>query len=204
LPIYCQGVILLPMLSGQTSGQTGAAVHLGRNIQALREARGQTQQQIAKLAGVPRATWANLESGGANPTLAVLVKVAAALSVRLEELLEPPRRFGRLYGVASLPVRRRGTVTIRKLLPESIAGLELERMELPPGGSMAGVPHTVGTREYLTCERGEIELSVGGTTFALGPGDVVVFRGDQKHGYRNAGVATAIAYSVVAFAPTGT
>jgi len=41
----------------------------------------QTQQQIAKLAGVPRATWANLESGAANPTLAVLVKIAAALSV---------------------------------------------------------------------------------------------------------------------------
>jgi transcriptional regulator with XRE-family HTH domain len=186
------------------SEQSSAAVHLGRNIQALREARGQTQQQIAKLAGVPRATWANLESGAANPTLAVLVKVATALSVRLEELLEPPRRFGRLYPVASLPVRRRGPVTIRKLLPESIAGLELERMELPAGGAMAGVPHTVGTREYLTCERGEIELSVAGATFALGPGDVVVFRGDQRHGYRNAGAGTAIAYSVVAFAPTGT
>ena len=181
----------------------GAAVHLGRNIQALREARGQTQQQIAKIAGVPRATWANLESGTANPTLAVLVKIAAALSVRLEELIEPPRRFGRLYRADSLPVRRRGAVTIRKLLPESIPGLELERMELPAGGSMAGVPHTTGTREYLTCERGQIELSVGGATFALAAGDVVVFRGDQKHGYRNAGTGTAIAYSVVAFAPVG-
>jgi len=180
-----------------------AAVHLGRNIQALREARGQTQQQIAKLAGVPRATWANLESGTANPTLAVLVKIAAALSVRLEELIEPPRRFGRLYAADSLTVRRRGAVTIRKLLPESIPGLELERMELPPGSSMAGVPHTTGTREYLTCERGAIELSVAGALFALGAGDVVVFRGDQKHGYRNPGTTTTVAYSVVAFAPVG-
>ena len=185
------------------NGDPGAASHLGRNIQSLREARGQTQQQIAKIAGIPRATWANLESGAANPTLAVLVKVASALSVRLEELIEPPRRFGRLYAAASLPVRRRGTVTIRKLLPETIAGLELERMEIPPGGSMAGVPHTVGTREYLTCERGDIQLSVGGANFSLGAGDVVVFRGDQKHGYRNAGTTTAIAYSVVAFAPVG-
>jgi len=39
-----------------------AAAHLGRNIQVLREGRGQTQQQIARVAGVPRATWANLES----------------------------------------------------------------------------------------------------------------------------------------------
>ena len=55
------------------------ALHLGRNIQTLREARGRTQEQIARLAAIPRATWANLESGAANPTLAVLLKVAQAL-----------------------------------------------------------------------------------------------------------------------------
>lgn len=188
-----------------TAGNSAdAATHLGRNIQTLREARGQTQQQIAKVAGLPRATWANLESGAANPTLAVLVKAAQALQVRLEELIEPPRRIGRLYRAASLPSRSRGSITIRKLLPETIAGLEIERMELPVGSAMAGVPHTAGTREYLTCERGRIELGAGGATFALEPGDVVVFRGDQRHGYRNLGTTTAIAYSVVAFAPVGT
>ena len=75
LPIYWQGGHLV----GDADDGRRAAAHLGRNIQALREARGQTQQQIAKLAGVPRATWANLESGAANPTLAVLVRVAQAL-----------------------------------------------------------------------------------------------------------------------------
>jgi transcriptional regulator with XRE-family HTH domain len=177
------------------------ATNLGRNIQQLREARGQSQQQIARLAGIPRATWANLESGAANPTLAVLVKVAQALQVRLEELIEPPRRAGRLYPARSLPSRRRGAVTVRKLLPESLAGLEIERMELPAGASMAGVPHTPGTREYLTCEQGQIELSAGGAAWTLAPGDVVVFRGDQKHGYRNTAPGTTVAYSVVALAP---
>lgn len=184
-------------------GRARAAAHLGRNIQALREARGQTQQQIAKVAGVPRATWANLESGDANPTLAVLVRAAQALSVRLEELIEPPRRLGRLYRAGTLPSRTRGPVVVRKLLPETIPGLEIERMELPPGSAMAGVPHTAGTREYLTCERGRIELTAGGEAFALEPGDVVVFRGDQRHGYRNPGPGPAVAYSVVAFAPVG-
>jgi transcriptional regulator with XRE-family HTH domain len=179
-----------------------AAANLGRNIAQLREARGLTQQKIAAVAGIPRATWANLESGAANPTLAVLVKVAGALQVRLEELVEPPRGIGRLYPAASLPTRTRGNVTVRKLLPETIAGLEIERMELPPGAAMAGIPHTPGTREYLTCERGQIELTAGGGgRWLLEPGDVVVFRGDQKHGYRNLGPRTTIAYSVVAFAP---
>jgi quercetin dioxygenase-like cupin family protein len=120
----------------------------------------------------------------------------------LEELIEPPRRSGRLCKADQLPVRRRGNVVVRRLLPESIAGLELERLELPAGSAMTGVPHTAGTREYLTCERGSMELSADGTSFRLDPGDVVVFRGDQKHGYRNTGKGVAIAYSVIVFAPT--
>ena len=67
------------------------SAHLTDNIRHLREVRGLSQAQIAKLAGIPRATWTHLESGAANPTLTVLVKVANALQVRLEELLSPAR-----------------------------------------------------------------------------------------------------------------
>lgn len=35
-----------------------------------------------------------------------------------------------------------GAVAIRKLLPEPLPGLDLERVTLPPGARMAGVPHT--------------------------------------------------------------
>ena len=61
---------------------TTATDHLADNVKAIRETRGLSQQQIAKIAGIPRATWTNLESGAANPTLAVLVKVAAAQQIR--------------------------------------------------------------------------------------------------------------------------
>lgn len=178
-----------------------ATANLAENIRALRERRGLTQAQIAKLADLPRPTWTNLESGSANPTLSVLLKVAAALNIRLEELLGPPRSLGALYKVAQLATRRRQSVTVRKLLPETIPGLELERMEFEPKAAMAGVPHTPGTREYFTCETGSLELSVQGERFVLDPGDVVVFRGDQRHGYRNLCTEVAVGYSVVTFAP---
>ncbi|HWN66387.1 MAG TPA: helix-turn-helix transcriptional regulator, partial [Haliangium sp.] len=87
---------------------------------------------MARLSEVPRPTWANLESGTANPTLAVLVKVAQALQVRVEELIGPPKAAAKLYSADSLPVRRRGEVVIRKLLPEPIPGLEIERMSFRP------------------------------------------------------------------------
>lgn len=177
------------------------AANLANNIRQLREARGHTQQQSARLAGIPRPTWSNLESGASNPTVTVLVKVANALQVRVEELISPPKAAARHYPAASLPERKRGNVHVRKLLPDSMPGLDLERLELAPGASMTGVPHTPGTREYLTCESGVVELSAAGQRWRLDPGDVVVFRGDQKHGYRNPGRRRATAYSVIAFAP---
>jgi len=65
-------------MTADPAAREEAPARLGANVRQLRAARGLTQAQIARLAGLPRATWANLETGAANPTLAVLIKVAAA------------------------------------------------------------------------------------------------------------------------------
>jgi transcriptional regulator with XRE-family HTH domain len=180
--------------------ESDVAARLSANIVQLREARGVTQQQMAKVSGVPRATWAHLESGHANPTLAVLNRVAASLQVTIEELIRAPRAAVKHFPASSLPTRVRGAVAIRKLLPEPIPGMEIDRMQLPPGARMNGVPHVPGTTEYLTCERGELVLVASGEAYRLAPGDVVVFRGDQRHSYSNPGAQVAIGYSVVVLA----
>ena len=51
--------------------------------------------------------------------------------------------------------------------------------------------------------RGRLELRVGGETYLLEQGDVVMFRGDQRHSYHNRESHEVIAYSVIAFAPSG-
>lgn len=178
------------------------AGNLAANARRLREARGLSQQQIAKLAGIPRPTWASLESGAANPTLAVLARAAAALQVSIEELIGPPRTAARRFAAGELRSRKRQGATIRALLPEAIPGLDISRLELAPGGQLGGIPHTPGTREYLTCESGRIELVASGERWELGPGDALVFRGDQRHSYRNLDPRQpALAISVVCFAP---
>jgi XRE family transcriptional regulator, regulator of sulfur utilization len=177
------------------------STRLAANVRQLRESRSLTQEQMAKLSGIPRATWGHLESGSANPTLSVLHKVAVALQVPLEELTASPRASCRYYPAASLPTRKQGDVVLKKLLPDPIPGMLIDRMELPAGGRMTGVPHMPGTREYLTCESGTIDLAVAGERFSLGPGDVVVFRGDQRHSYSNSGTRPSVGYSVVMLAP---
>jgi transcriptional regulator with XRE-family HTH domain len=173
---------------------------LAANIAQLREVRGLTQQQMAKVAGVPRATWAHLESGEANPTLAVLNRAAAALQVSIEELIRAPRPAVKHFAARAVPVRMRGDVAVRKLLPDPIPGMEIDRMELPPGAKLVGIPHVPGTTEYLTCERGSLVLVAAGESWTLAQGDVVVFRGDQRHSYANPGDRPAVGYSVVVLA----
>lgn len=190
-----------PGSSPAGEGTVTPAAALASNLKKLREARGVSQSQIARLAGIPRATWSNLEAGGANPTLAVLAAAAGTLQVSIEELLAPPRTDARLVRVAELPVRRSGSARIRRLLPDPVPGTELERFEIAAQGRFSGVPHTPGTREYLTCESGEIELNVAGERYRLTPGDVVSFRGDQRHGYASVGLGPAVGYSVVLLAP---
>jgi transcriptional regulator with XRE-family HTH domain len=174
--------------------------NLAANLRRLREDRGLSQQQMARLAEIPRPTWASLESGGANPTLQVLTRAAGALRVSIEELIGPPRTSCRLFRAGEVRVRRRQGAQLRPLLPEPIPGLEIARLELAAGGQLVGIPHTPGTREYLTCESGRIALVASGERWELGPGDALVFRGDQRHTYHNPDPRQpAAAISVVCF-----
>lgn len=173
------------------------AENLALNMRALREARGLSQQQLAQISGVPRATWGYLESGSGNPTLAVLVRVAAALQTTVEELLAAPRGQSRLVKEQDLRVRMKGNVRIQSVLPELVTGLIIERMDIPAGATLTGLPHTPGTREFLTCESGSLELVTPGATWQLERRDVVTFRADQKHAYKNNSQKAAVAYSIV-------
>src|SRR5690349_19183112 len=139
------------------------ASNLARNLKYVREQRGLTQGQLAKLSGVPRSTVANVETGAANPTLVVLARLARALQLSLEELLSAPRGRTQLYKKGALPILERGRggrgkATVQKLLPHPIPGMEIDRIDLEPGARMPGVPHRPGTQEYLCCERGRIVL----------------------------------------------
>lgn len=180
------------------------ARNLAENLRHARARRGQSQQQLARLSGVPRSTLASIESGSSNPTLMVMARLADALQLSMEELLTPPRAAAQLFPRGELPIKSRGPragVTVSKLLPDPVPGMEIDRLLLASQSQMRGTPHQPGTREYLYCERGRITLWVEGERFDLAAGDVAAFPGDCRHSYRGAGETEAVGFSVVALAP---
>ena len=63
--------------------------NLSNNIKRLREAKGLSQEKLARLADVAHNTLIKMESGeNKNPTLETLKKVAKALDVSVDDLIK--------------------------------------------------------------------------------------------------------------------
>ena len=190
---------------GAMSDSPAEAQHLARNLASLRHTRSLTQDALAKAASVPRSTIATLESGAGNPSLVVLVKVAAALGVPIDELLASPRALVRRWPATDVASRTKGRgVTIRELVPEPVPDEMMEVMDFAPGAVMGGTPHLPGTREFFTCLDGRVNLMVAGERYELAEGDVLAFPGNLAHSYQNAdALAPARGVSVVVLAKAG-
>lgn len=62
--------------------------NLANNIRKLREAKGLSQEKLARLADVANNTLIKMESGeNQNPTLVTLKKVAKAFGVSVDDLI---------------------------------------------------------------------------------------------------------------------
>ena len=83
---------------GTSPQHHGSAV--GRRLRELREARGLTLSELARVAGVGKATLSGLENGTRDPRLETLYAIAAALGVPMSALTLDRGRpgLGRLTG----------------------------------------------------------------------------------------------------------
>src|SRR3954465_1356867 len=107
---------------------------LAHNLKELREQRSLTQQELSERSGVPRPTLAHLESGQGNPTLSVLIKVAAALGIGIEALVSPVKPKLRVVSKDDVPTEQRSGVELRSLGMD--LGIGFERWELSRGARL--------------------------------------------------------------------
>jgi len=143
--------------------------------------------------------------GRGQPLLAVLVKVAGALSVPIDELLAAPRAKVRKWTADEIGSRQRGQgVAERPLVPEPMPDGMVVVMDFAPGARLGGTPHLPGTREYFTCLEGRVGIVVAGQRHDLEAGDVLAFPGNIPHSYHNPDAKrSARGVSVVILAKAG-
>jgi len=182
--------------------QDQLAAEIAARVRARRARRGWTLDELAARSGVSRRLIVQLEQADANPSLATLLKLAAALGVTLTELLttHPHERPAAL-------VSRHDAMTLWSTAAGSAArllvshgALELWTWTLQPGDRRASQPHRPGSVELLTVHRGTVRLEVGDHHLEIPTGDSAWFDATHPHAYENP-AATAASFTLAVLEP---
>ena len=87
LPSMIENAHSAPLLEAVRTEKHPFLAGLGERVRALRARRGMTRRAVAAVADVSERHLANLEYGGGNASILVLLQVAGALNCSLSELL---------------------------------------------------------------------------------------------------------------------
>jgi transcriptional regulator with XRE-family HTH domain len=170
------------MSSRPTSPQHGPAV--GRRLRELREARDLTLSELARLAGVGKATLSGLENGTRDPRLETLYAIAAALGVPMSALTldrgAPASAAAQVRGEAVMS-------TLLEVFEEPAATYELFALRIITGVEQVSPAHPAGVTEHLTVFCGHARVGPVDAPLAAGPGEHVSWAADTPHLYAAAG-----------------
>ena len=189
--------------SEKKSSSRNVARHGGR-LKALRSARGLTLEQLSRMAGVSKAMLSQIEQDKVNPTVAVMLKIAAALQLNISDLIDSPaaENIFRIIPASDerYTFRSDPLCTIRTLSPLSLEkSIEFYHLKLEAGGELRSEPHFPGTEEFLHLTRGRLEITSGDQTAEIKKGDLIHYRVDIPHRLRNTGKGPAEAYMIVRY-----
>jgi transcriptional regulator with XRE-family HTH domain len=167
---------------------------VGPRLRALRRQRGATLAQLSAATGISVSTLSRLESGQRRPTLELLLPLARAHQVPLDELVDAPATGDpRVHprpivrdGITYLPLTRRP------------GGLQAYKMVLP---ERAFEPQVHEGYEWIYVLSGRVRLRLGDHDLVLGEGEVAEFDTRTPHAFGSAGPGPAEVLSL--FGPQG-
>ncbi len=160
---------------------------VGTRIRAIRGERNLTQQQLSALAHVSRATLATIEKDDANPSLAVVHKIACALKVSIDELIVENHQRIRLLKQKDMQKTESDDQAYHSTVVSSANNHHFFQISfsLKANSCYPGKPHPPGSEEYLHIFEGEVILEAGGEETHLTAGDSASFGGNIHHCYIN-------------------
>ena len=164
---------------------------VGMNIQRIRKGQKLSIDRLAEKTGVSRSMLGQIERGTVNPTVSILHKLAQGLHVPLEELVAYHEEPGieQLRSVDAAGQRLNGGKVIRNMLfpYDDTTGSESSQMDIFISGSYEPEDQIPGSRVYVTCLSGTLELETGGEHLTLLSRDCGAFPGDKPYRYVNGG-----------------
>lgn len=173
---------------------------LGQKIRKLRLDEKMTLQDVAGKTGYSKALISRIENDSVSPSIGSLVKIAAALDIRLHEL------FAAVEGRKPSVVRKKARQT-KKLPGIQVEGVSDDNddnkltaviMVFEAGAEAAdGKPKIHTGEEWWHMLKGKLEAVVGEDQYDLGEGDSIYLSSSAPHKVKNPAKAKATALVLV-------
>lgn len=171
-------------MSQQRSTRLGALADptgVGPRIAALRGERELSLSELARRAGVGKATLSGLEAGVRNPTLETLYSIASALQVPITALVAGVGPGGQLIRGAAVEVETLRTWT------DAEVTYELFRLRVPGGATQDSPAHHSGVTECVVVFAGELVAGPLDRPVHVAAGGFAEWPADAPHGYAAVG-----------------
>jgi transcriptional regulator with XRE-family HTH domain len=155
---------------------------VGPRLKALRQQRGATLAQLSESTGISVSTLSRLESGQRRPTLELLLLLAQAHQVQLDELVDaPPTGDPRVH---ARPIKRNGMTILP--LTRRPGGVQAYKMIIPVrSGDPVQKVHE--GYEWLYVISGRLRLVLGEHDMVLSDGEVAEFDTHVPHWFGSVG-----------------
>lgn len=162
---------------------SGALDAVGGRLRALRRARQSTLAEVSAGTGISVSTLSRLESGGRRPTLELLLPLAEAYGVTLDDLVgAPPTGDPRVH---LRPVTENGMTRVP--LTRNPGGIQAHKLVLRPGGRCRDPdPKTHEGYEWLYVLNGRLRLVLGEHDLVMTTGEAAEFDTRVPHWFDTA------------------
>ncbi|MEV8567986.1 XRE family transcriptional regulator [Streptomyces sp. NPDC051322] len=156
---------------------------VGPRLRALRRQRDITLADLSATTGISVSTLSRLESGTRRPSLELLLPLARAHGVTLDELVgAPPTGDPRIH---LRPVIRHGMTMVP--LTRRAGGIQAYKLVIPSGSRRREPdPQTHEGYEWLYVLNGRLRIVLGERDLTLSPGEAAEFDTRVPHWFRAA------------------
>ena len=164
-----------------------ALAAVGPRLRELRQQRETTLADLSSATGISVSTLSRLESGARKPTLELLLPLARAHGVTLDELAgAPPTGDPRIH---LRPVSRNGMIMLP--LTRRAGGIQAYKLVIPAAGRRAEPdPQTHEGYEWIYVLNGQLRLVLGDHDLVLAPGEAAEFDTRVPHWFGAAGAGS--------------
>jgi len=157
---------------------------IARTLRRERETAGISVSELARRAGVSKATVSQLEGGSGNPSVETLWALGVALGVPFAVLVDQQSNAPTLIRADDLAgVPSAAAAYSASLLSASPPGArrDVYLIRAEPGEPRRSDPHHAGTTEHVILISGRARIGPAEDSILLNPGDYVSYAGDSPH-----------------------